>query len=45
MIAHDYKAIDTAPKQCQRSHMPEILFFTVSLIGFCAAMVYAFYQI
>ena len=45
MINHDYKAIDTSPKPCQRAHMPEILFFTASLIGFCAALVYAFFQI
>jgi hypothetical protein len=39
MITHDYK------KPRQRARMPEVLFFTVSLIGFCAALVYAFYQI
>ncbi|CAB4164553.1 hypothetical protein UFOVP830_49 [uncultured Caudovirales phage] len=41
MITHDYKP--QTPRQ--RAHMPEILFFTASLIGFCAALVYAFYQL
>jgi hypothetical protein len=39
MITHDYK------KPRQRARMTEILFFTVSLIGFVCALIYAFYQI